>query len=161
MPAEKAGTIGKPSGIIAFVREGSVWTTDIESGMTDEICDVENGDGRLAWSLDGEKIIFTRSGEASWSSPTTGEGGMHKLYDLYFAEVDSAYANNRLWWRRLTEDLGCRDAEFTGGGDSILFWQDLNARYADPVTPQLPNLQDGGYGRRRRGSATGLRQRQR
>jgi len=135
MPTEKAGTIGTPTGTIAFIREGSVWTIDIESGLTDEICDVPNGDGRLTWSPDGEKIVFTRSGKATMESPTSGEGGMHKLYDLFFAEVDSAYANNRLWWQRLTDDLGCRDAEWMPGGDSIIFGQDLNARWADPVSP--------------------------
>jgi Tol biopolymer transport system component len=133
--SQTANKIPAPTGTIAFVQDGKIHTVDVETGMTDQICDVPNGDGRLAWSADGEKIFFTRSGSVEVKSPTTGEGGFHRLYDLFFAEVDSAYTNNRLWWQRLTSTLGCRDPEVSEDGKTIVFLQDLNAKLADPVEP--------------------------
>jgi len=133
--AASTGDISQPSGTIAFVREGSIYTINVMTGLTDKICDVSNGDGRLAWSATGKEIFFTRSGKVKVESPTQGEGGLHKLYDLYFAEVDSAYTNNRLWWQRLTNTLGCRDGEVSPDGNTIVFWQDLNARLANPSEP--------------------------
>ena len=130
-----ADNIPEPTGTIAFVQDGSVFTINLESGLTDKICDVPNGDGRLAWSADGKKIFFTRAGKVNVESPTTGEGGYHRLYDLFYAEVDSAYHNNRQWWRRLTNTLGCRDAEVSEDGTTVVFWQDLNARLASPGEP--------------------------
>ncbi len=135
MAQSTAGALSQPTGTIAFVQDGNIYTVNLETGLTDKICDVGNGDGRLAWSADGKEIFFTRAGNVKIESPTAGEGGYHKLYDLYFAEIDSAYHNNRQWWQRLTNTLGCRDAQVSEDGTTIIFGQDLNARLANPSEP--------------------------
>ncbi len=134
MPAELAGGISEPSGKIAFLREKSVWVMDIKSGRQEEICDVTNGDGRLAWSADNREIIFTRSGTIDLKGPDN-MGGMHKVYDLFKAFLDSAYVNNRFWWLRITDDLGSRDPEWSADGKKIVFWRDMNANYANAAEP--------------------------
>lgn len=135
LPAEKAGEIGKPSGNVAFLREGAVWMIEVESGRQDKVCDVANGSGRLSWSPDGKYIIFTRRGHVSYESPTTGEGGQHRLYDIFRASMDSLYANNRLFWQRITNNLGSRDPEWSADGSKIVFYRDLNAADVDAIMP--------------------------
>ncbi|MCH7690308.1 MAG: PD40 domain-containing protein, partial [candidate division Zixibacteria bacterium] len=134
MPAELAGSIGEPSGKIAFLREKSVWVLDIKTGRQEEICDVNNGDGRLAWSADNREILFTRSGTIDLKGPDN-MGGIHKVYDLFKALLDSAYSNNRFFWLRITDDLGSRDPEWSADGKRIVFWRDMNANYANAFEP--------------------------
>jgi Tol biopolymer transport system component len=135
LPAEKAGEIGKPAGKVAFLREGAVWMIDVESGQQEKVCDVSNGSGRLTWSPDGEYIMFTRRGQVSYESPTQGEGGQHRLYDLFVASLDSVYANNRSFWRRISNDLGSRDPEWAADGSKVVFYKDLNAGQVDAIKP--------------------------
>ncbi len=135
LPVEKAGEIGKPAGKVAFLREGAVWIIDVASGQQDKLCDVSNGNGRLTWSPDGKHIMFTRRGRATYESPAEGEGGQHRLYDLFIASMDSLYANNRLFWRRITDNLGSRDPEWSDDGSKIVFYRDLNARNVDALMP--------------------------
>ena len=134
MPAELAGSIGEPSGKIAFLREKSVWVLDIKSGRQEEICDVSNADGRLTWSADNNVIMFTRSGTIDLKGPDN-MGGIHKVYDIFTAFLDSAYANNRFWWLRITDELGSRDPEWSADGKRIIFWRDMNANYANAFEP--------------------------
>ncbi|MFH1686183.1 MAG: hypothetical protein ABIE70_01520 [bacterium] len=138
LEASQAGTISTPQGKVAFMRDGGVWMIDITDGTQEHLCDVTNADGRLAWSPDGRQVMFTRSGLASMESPTTGEGGKHRLYDLFLAVLDSAYANNRLFWQRVTNSLGSRDPEWSPDGSRVLFYKDLNAQKVDA---DMPNYQ--------------------
>lgn len=135
LPAEKAGEIGEPAGKVAFLREGNVWMIDVQSGQQDKVCEVGNANGRLTWSPDGREILFTRRGQTSYDSPTGGEGGQHRLYDLFIASLDSVYANNRLFWRRITNNLGSREPEWSADDSQIVFYRDLNAGVVDAIMP--------------------------
>lgn len=137
LPAEKAGTIGKPQGRIAFLRDGNVWVMDANGANQQLVCEVANADGRLTWSPDGKKIVFTRSGQVNVQAPDNS-GGLHKLYDLFLADMDSAYANNTLYWFPLTGDMGNRDPEWSADGNRIVFWKDMNA---NKVNAGEPNYQ--------------------
>lgn len=138
LPASEAGTIGTPHGKVAFLRDGGVWMIDVADGTQDKLCDITNADGRLAWSPDGRQVMFTRRGKVTLQSPTTGEGGSHRLYDLFLALLDSAYVNNRLFWQRVTDTKGNRDPEWSTDGSRVLFYKDLNAQQVDA---NLPNYQ--------------------
>jgi len=137
LPADLAGKIGPVSGSLAFIRGGDVWTINIGSGLTDKVCEITNADGRLSWSPDNKKIAFTRSGTVDVQGPDL-LGGRHKVYDIYLAFIDSAYANNRLYWYKLTDDMGSRDPEWSRDGNRIAFWKDLNA---NRVNAGIPNYQ--------------------
>jgi Tol biopolymer transport system component len=134
LPPEKAGEIGKPTGKIAFIREGNVWIMDANGANQELICEVGNADGRLSWSPDGKVIAFTRSGLVNAQLPDN-TGGRHKVYDIFLAYIDSAYANKRLFWWRLTDDMGSRDPEWSADGKRIIFWKDLNANYVNAYQP--------------------------
>ncbi len=134
LTAEKAGTIGQPTGKIAFIRDGDVWTMDANGANQMTICESTNADGRLSWSPDNKRIIFTRSGFVDLKGPDM-LGGKHKVYDLFLCFLDSAYAHKTLYWNRLTDDLGNRDPEWSSDGKSILFWKDMNANKVNAAEP--------------------------
>jgi len=140
MPAEKAGIISAPSGKIAFLRDKSVWTLDInqflqgKTGAFEMISEVSNADGRLSWSPDNKLILFTRSGTVDLRGPD-GLGGKHKVYDIYTAFIDSAYANRRNFWMGVTSSLGGRDPEWSAASNRVTFWQDMNADQANALFP--------------------------
>jgi len=134
MPAEVAGEVGDPAGQIAFNRNGDVWVMDADGANQEKICEAANTDGRMSWSPDGRKIAFTRSGQIDLKGPDF-MGGRHKVYDIFVAFLDSAYHNNRLFWRRLTIDLGGRDPEWSADGSMIYFCQDMNANTVNAITP--------------------------
>lgn len=136
MPADVAGTIGEPSGQIAFIRDKNVWVMDYNGTNQRKICEVGNAEGRLSWAPDGRRIVFSRVGQINKRSPDN-MGGMHKLYDLFVAFLDSADAGNTLWWRRLTEDLGARSPEWTFD-DKIIYMDNI---LANTVNSVLPNYQ--------------------
>lgn len=138
LTAEQAGEIGQPQGRIAFHREGAVWVMNCDGTNQRVVSNVENGGGRLSFSPDDRMIVFTRSGQVTTQAPTTGEGGMHKVYDLFTAFLDSADAGNTTWWLRLTDDLGSRAAEWSADGSKIVYSKDLNGHEA---FPQGPNYQ--------------------
>ncbi len=149
LPAEKAGTISKPTGDVAFIRDGHIWVYHISSNTVEIISEMANNNavGRLSWSPDGKQIMFTRSGLVDYSG-TADDGGKHKLYDLFVAYLDSVSNGNRKFWRRLTFDFGSRDPEWSADGKTILFWNDKNASLIDPVFPnyQLITMNpDGDY----------------
>ena len=134
LPAEKAGQIGTPTGKIAFIREGNVWTMNANGMDQQVITEVTNAEGRLSWSPDGTRIAFTRSGLVDLKGPAM-LGGKHKVYDIFVAYPDSAIAGNRMWWYRLTDDLGSRDPDWNLDGSKIVFWKDLNANFANAAMP--------------------------
>ncbi len=137
MPASKAGTIGAPEGQIAFLREKNVWTMEATGAKQTKVCEVGNAEGRLSWAPDGQRIAFTRSGKATLSAPDN-MGGMHKVYDIFVAYVDSGKTGNTFFWRRLTNNLGSRDPEWSVDGKSIVYYRDMNANLCDP---EMPNYQ--------------------
>lgn len=135
MPAVKAGTIGQPTGKIAFLREKSLWIMDANGTNPLKIVDARNAEGRLSWAPDGRRIAFTRVGSADFKGPDMASGGGHKLYDIFLGFLDSARANNSLWWLRLTDNLGSKDPEWSGDGSTITFFRDMNARDVDAERP--------------------------
>ncbi len=137
LPAEIAGELGEPEGKIAFIRNGNVWAMDANGRNQEIVCEATNADGRLSWSLDRKRIMFTRSGLVDLKGPDGIVGGKHKVYDLFYAWMDSAYANNPLFWTRLTDDLGSRDPEIDLDG-TVIFYKDMNA---NTVNAGGPNYQ--------------------
>ncbi|KAA3634541.1 MAG: hypothetical protein DWP97_06810 [Calditrichaeota bacterium] len=135
LPAAKAGTIGKATGKIAFIRNGDIWAMDATGQNQYKVCASGNADGRLSWSPDGKMIAFTRSGQVNYRSPDN-LGGQHKLYDIFIAYLDSAYANNTQYWYRITSGLGSRDPEWAADGSKIVFWKDMNSNIVDAFAPQ-------------------------
>jgi len=147
LPPEKAGEIGKPDGRIAFIRNGNIWVYDANGANADMICEATNADGRLSWSPDGKRIAFTRSGLVDVKGPDPNVGGRHKIYDIFIAWMDSAFHNNRMWWTRISDDLGSRDPEWSADGTTIYFSKDMNANNVNAFTPnyQLCSINpDGG-----------------
>jgi Tol biopolymer transport system component len=134
LPPEKAGVIGPPQGNIAFVRSKDVWSMRADGSDQYMVCQVGNADGRLTWTPDGKRILFTRSGVLDLKGPDM-LGGNHKVFDMFFASIDSAYANKKFWWYRLTDDLGSRDPEYSPDGSRVIFWKDMNANTANTTTP--------------------------
>ncbi len=145
MPLAKAGTIGKPAGKIAFIREKDLWVMDATGANQKLVSQVKNADGRISWSPDGRRIVFTRSGKVQTNLPDNS-GGVHKVYDIFLAYLDSAEHNNSNWWRRLTEDNGSRDPEWSADGSRIYFSKDLNANLVNAASPnyQICSVDDDG-----------------
>ncbi len=136
LPVEKAGSIGQPTGKIAFIREGDVWMMDVTGAKQEKVVSAQNVDGRLSWSPDNKMIAFTRTGMVDLKGPD-GMGGRHKLNDIFITYTDSTHKAN-LNWMRITDDLGSRDPEWSHDGESILFWKDINA---NQVNAAYPNYQ--------------------
>lgn len=137
MPAEKAGTIGEPTGKIAFIRDKNIWMMDSRGGNQMKVCDANNADGRITWSPDGREILFTRSGRVSLNGPNM-LGGNHKVYDIFKALVDSAETGATYFWHQISDNMGSRDPEWSADGETVLFYKDMNANY---VNAELPNYQ--------------------
>ena len=137
LPPAKAGTIGNPSGKIAFVRDKNVWTMDATGGHQMKICEIGNADGRLSWAPDGKRIAFTRSGMVDLRCPDN-TGGMHKVYDVFIAFVDSAMNGNTTHWYRITDGVGARDPEWSADGKTVIYYKDMNANFVNAL---LPNYQ--------------------
>ncbi len=135
LPAAKAGTIGAPTGQIAFIRNGNVWVMNADGSGQQVVMEAGNADGRLSWSPDNRRIAFTRTGKITVQGPDPMIGGFHKCNDLFIAWLDSAYANNTLWWTRITNDLGSRDPDWSVDGKEIVFWKDMNANIANSDGP--------------------------
>ena len=138
LPPALAGTIpARPSGRIAFVRDGDVWIMDADGTSQMRVCEVKNADGRLSWAPDGKRIVFSRSSVIDWKEPDNS-GGRKKLYDLFVCFLDSAAKSNTLYWHRITEALGGRDPEWSADGSTILFTRIMNA---DAIRTDFPNYQ--------------------
>ena len=137
LPAEQAGEIGDPAGKIAFIRDGNIWVMNANGSVQQEMVQAINADGRLCWSNDDKHVMFTRSGMVDVKGPDL-LGGRHKVYDLFVGSMDSLYANNRLFWYRVTTDMGSRDPEYHLDGSRVIFWKDM---YANDVNATEPNYQ--------------------
>lgn len=133
LPAEKAGAIGQPTGRLAFVRDRNIWVMNADGSDQQLISEVGNADGRPSWSHDGRQIMFTRSGLVNLQAPDN-TGGVHKVYDLFIAWMDSAYTNNKMWWTRVTSDLGSRDPVWVSE-NKVVFYKDVNANNVNTVRP--------------------------
>ncbi len=147
LPAEKAGTIGKPIGQIAFNRDKNIWVMDPDGSNQDMIVEATNATGRISWSPSGRHFVFTRSGQASLiGGPDPNVGGYHKVNDLFIGHLDSAYANNRSYWTRLTFDLGSQSPEWSADGKTIIFEKDMNSNYVNTFLPnfQICTIDSGG-----------------
>ncbi len=137
LPADQAGEIGDPKGKIAFIREGDIWIMNADGSVQQEMVQVTNADGRVCWSPDDKQVMFTRSGMVDVKGPDL-LGGRHKVYDLFVGTMDSLYANNRLFWHRVTTDMGSRDPEYHPDGSRVIFYKDM---YANDVNAVEPNYQ--------------------
>lgn len=134
LPLEKAGDIGQPTGKIAFTRDNNIWVMNADGSGQMKVVDATNSDGRLSWAPDGRRIAFTRSGTVDLKAPDL-MGGMHKVYDIFVAYLDSAENGNTMFWYRITSDLGSRDPDWSADGSEIIYWKDVNAWKADAHTP--------------------------
>lgn len=101
------------------------------------VCQASNAEGRLSWSPDNSRIVFTRSGLVDLKGPDL-VGGRHKVYDLFICYLDSARAGNKTYFTRLTHDLGSRGPEWTTDQQKIIFWKNMNA---NRVNSREPNYQ--------------------
>lgn len=144
LPPEKAGDVGIAEGWIAFNRAGDMWVMEAGGENQEKICEVANADGRMSWHPNGRQIVFTRSGVVDLKGPDF-MGGRHKLYDLFVADLDSAYHNNRMFWERLTTEVGSRGPEWNYDGSTVYFFQDMNANLVNADSPnyQLCKLDIG------------------
>ncbi|MEE8578034.1 MAG: hypothetical protein V3T31_12325 [candidate division Zixibacteria bacterium] len=133
LPVSEAGQIGQPEGEIAFIRQKNVWTMNADGSEATMVAEVVNAEGRLSFSPDNRRIVFTRSGSIDLRAPD-GMGGKHKVYDLFLAYRDSADVNNRLFWRRITDELGSRSAQWLPDG-RLIFARDMNANMANALEP--------------------------
>lgn len=133
---EKAGKIGVPLGKIAFLRDKDVWIMNWDGSNQQKLVTAGNANGKLSWSPDGKRIAFVRQGSFNLQGPNN-LGGFHKVYDLFIAYVDSA-GHNTNWWRQLTDNMGGRYPEWQPDGKTIVFTNDMNAKYVNAI---LPNYQ--------------------
>lgn len=137
LPASMAGQIEKPAGRIAFIRESNIWMINVDSGNASIISDIRNADGGLSWAPDGKRIAYTRSGQVNLQTPQN-DGGIHKVYDIFIAFLDSAESHNLFYWEQLTTELGSRDPQWSADGKSIIYSRDL---FANTVNATTPNYQ--------------------
>jgi len=133
LPAAKAGPISQPTGSLAFVRGNDLWTVDVSGQNQRMVHQSQNADGRPSWSPDNRRILFTRSGSVNVKSPD-GLGGVHKIYDMYTAFLDSAEIGNNFFYYRISEDLGSRDPQWLPDG-KVFFWKDMNANILNAGVP--------------------------
>jgi Tol biopolymer transport system component len=136
MPADKIGEIGVPDGKIAFIRGKDLWVMNIDGTQQMMVQEAQNCDGRLCWGPDNRQIVFTRSGKVDLKGPDW-LGGYHKVYDLFIASLDSAEIGNTNFFRRVTDDVGSRDPQWTAD-NKIIFQKDM---FGNHVNATMPNYQ--------------------
>ncbi|MBN1213546.1 MAG: PD40 domain-containing protein [candidate division Zixibacteria bacterium] len=134
LPLEKAGTIGQPEGKIAFIRDKNIYYMSADGSNQTLLFEATNADGRLTWSPDNKSVLFTRKGTFNLQGPDM-MGGHHKVYDLFYAYLDSAANGNTMFYRRITDDLGSRDPDWSLSENKILFTKDISARHAAASLP--------------------------
>ena len=133
LPEDRIGAIGVPEGQIAFIRGKDVWIMNADGTDQMMIQEAGNADGRLCWSPDNKRVIFTRSGKVDFKGPDW-LGGFHKVYDLFIASIDSARNGNTNWFRRVTDDVGSRDPQWTKD-EKLLYYKDMNGNRVNTTEP--------------------------
>ena len=133
LPAERAGQILPAEGKIAFIRDSSLWITNVIGTGQRLIQDAGNAVDVPSWSPDNRQIIFTRRGWITLDLPDRMGGG-HTVYDLFIAYLDSAEIGNTFFYFRPTLDLGSRGAQWTTD-NKLIFGKDLNANTLNALEP--------------------------
>lgn len=131
-----AGTVNvgaRPTGRIAFIKDGGIWIMDSDGKNRQRVSSVTNAKGRISFSPDNKLIAFSREGKDANKLPSD-EGGMHLLHDIFLAYVDSA-ATNTNWWKRVTSSLGAFNPEWSANDTMIYYQNDINAGYVDYIAP--------------------------
>lgn len=123
----------RPSGSIAFIRDGGIWIMNTDGGNRRKVSGVTNAVGRLSFSPDNKRIAFARRGRDASKLPSD-EGGMHLLHDIFIAFVDSA-ATNTGWWKRATFGLGGQYPQWSDNDSVVYFQNDINANFVDYMAP--------------------------
>ena len=134
--SKKAGKIPvgvKPPSKIAFINDGDVWMMDADGKNRYCICEVRNARGAMSFSPDNKRIAFTREGLDRSNLPS-GEGGGHRLNDIFIAYLDSARTNLN-WWTRLTITLGAQNPQWSPDGSTIYCQNDIHAGKVDFIVP--------------------------
>ncbi len=138
-PASTTTTIGnieagaRPTGRIAFIRDGGIWIMDSDGKNRQRVSSVSNAKGRVSFSPDNKLIAFSREGKDANKLPSD-EGGAHQLHDIFLAFVDSA-ATNTNWWKKVTNSLGAFNPEWSANDTMIYYQNDINAGYVDYIAP--------------------------
>lgn len=126
--AQSASTGGQ----IAFIRNGDVWLMGADgSGQHPLVAGIQNAKGKMSWEPGNKRIAFCRSGSVQLQYPDGG-GGNHKVYDLFYAYIDST--NN--FWMEFTETLGAQSPEYSKDGSKIVFTYDVNGTIANALWPE-------------------------
>jgi len=127
-----AGNDIKSGSTIAFIRNGGIWLMESDgSNQRSFVLKIDNARGKMSWSPDNSKLVFSRYGEINMRYPSGG-GGAHKLNDLFYAYADST--ND--WWEGITSTLGCIEPEYVGDGKRIMFTHDLNKNTVNAPYPK-------------------------
>jgi len=147
MPAEVAGEIGYPKGKIAYIHDKDVWVMNCDGSNAFKVVTAANAHGKISWAPEGKRVAFSRRGTVKTESPDM-LGGSHRVYDIFIGYLDSAKISTNIW-RQLTFDLGGRYPEWSADGKEIMFTNDLQAKYANPVYPNYQtcfmDTVDGSY----------------
>lgn len=133
LPADRAGHISPADGQIAFLRDSSLWITNVIGTGQRLIQDAGNAVDVPSWSPDNRQIIFSRKGWITLDLPDNMGGG-HTVYDLFIAYLDSAEIGNTFWYFRPTLDLGSRSVQWTTD-NKLIFEKDLNANTLNILEP--------------------------
>jgi len=126
-------TVAEGAETIAFVRNGDLWLMNTDgTNQRPFLAGKSNARGRVSWEPGNNRLIFARDGQLQLKYPDGG-GGQHKVYDIFFAFLDST--NN--FWEGATDLLGARDPEWSQDGSKIVFTYDKNAVYANATWPDF------------------------
>ena len=118
--------------LIAFIRNADVWIMNPDgSNQRPLVAGIENAKGKISWEPGNKRLAFTRKGELTLKYPGGG-GGTHRIYDLFFAFLDST--NN--FWEGFTETLGAQSPDWSADGSKIAFTYDVNAVISNSIRPQ-------------------------
>ncbi|MFH1893589.1 MAG: hypothetical protein ABIK83_13015 [Candidatus Zixiibacteriota bacterium] len=117
---------------IAFIRNGDIWLMNPDGAdQRPLVGGIQNAKGKLSWEPGNKRIVFSRSGSLQLKYPDGG-GGNHRVYDLFFAFIDST--NN--FWMGITETLGAQSPEWSKDGSKVTFTYDVNGAMANSTWPE-------------------------
>jgi len=119
---------------IAFIRNGDIWLMNPDgSGQMPWVAKITNAKGRLSWSPDNKRLVFSRRGKVDISYPEGG-GGYHFLYDLFFSYTDSIGIQDNFWYG-FTTTLGAQSPDWSKEGTLIAFSYDPMGNVVDATQP--------------------------